>query len=119
MNRLLTSILVMTLFLTGAHAQNTCQFVTGASFVADDGTFLGKATNSYASDSILNEFGSMEAHIRRQVSGTSLANMAVSFHLNHLSINLQISRLSSSKMDRLLDILQLIVCYRGHLILVY
>jgi hypothetical protein len=58
MNRLLTSILVMTLFLTAAHAQNTCQFVTGASFVADDGTFLGKATNSYASDSILNEFGS-------------------------------------------------------------
>lgn len=45
-------------FLIGsASAQDACQSVAGASFIADDGTFLGTATSKYDSDSILNEYG--------------------------------------------------------------
>lgn len=40
------------------YAQNFCQIVSGASVIAEDGTFLGKLTNQYSSDSVLNEYGS-------------------------------------------------------------
>jgi hypothetical protein len=39
------------------HAQDLCQIIAGASVIADDGKFLGRLTNSYSADSILNEYG--------------------------------------------------------------
>jgi hypothetical protein len=51
-------LLVASLLVYGqAHAQDLCQIVAGATLVADDGKFLGRLTNSYSSDSILNEYG--------------------------------------------------------------
>ncbi len=38
-------------------AQDVCSIVHGAAVVADDGKFLGKLTNKFDSESILNEFG--------------------------------------------------------------
>ncbi len=49
--------LAMLLPLASAQAQDLCQLIAGASVVADDGTFLGKLSNRYSSDSILNEYG--------------------------------------------------------------
>ena len=37
--------------------QDVCSRLTGASIVANDGTFLGNLTNSYDSKSVLNEYG--------------------------------------------------------------
>ncbi|MAG31020.1 MAG: hypothetical protein CL908_09040 [Deltaproteobacteria bacterium] len=39
------------------HAEGICEAIDGASIVAEDGTFLGRVRNAYASDSILNEYG--------------------------------------------------------------
>lgn len=49
--------LAVLLPLAPAHAQDLCQLIAGASVVADDGKFLGKLSNRYSSDSILNEYG--------------------------------------------------------------
>ena len=51
-------LLIAGLFSLGqAHGQNVCDVIAGATLVADDGTLLGRLTNSYSSDSILNEYG--------------------------------------------------------------
>jgi hypothetical protein len=53
------SLILILLLCTSAvgHAQDLCQFISGASLVAQDGKFLGKLTSQYSSDSILNEYG--------------------------------------------------------------
>ena len=38
-------------------AQDVCSALKGATVVADDGTYLGKIDSPYASESILNEYG--------------------------------------------------------------
>ncbi|NOG32866.1 hypothetical protein HLB35_15840 [Halomonas sp. TBZ9] len=40
-----------------ASASSLCSAVSGAKVVAEDGTYLGEITDEYASDSILNEYG--------------------------------------------------------------
>lgn len=39
------------------HTQNTIDYFYGSVIIAEDGTFLGKITNEYDSDSIFNEYG--------------------------------------------------------------
>ncbi len=47
------------LFAPGvAQAQSVCQAIAGASIVADDGTYLGRIESQYATESVLNEYGS-------------------------------------------------------------
>jgi hypothetical protein len=43
---------------SAAPANDICSIIVGATIVADDGTYLGKISNQYDSDSILNEYGS-------------------------------------------------------------
>lgn len=51
-------LLLACLFLPQAlFAQSVCEIFDGAIVVADDGKYLGKITNSYDSESILNEYG--------------------------------------------------------------
>jgi hypothetical protein len=38
-------------------AQSACDIIAGGTIIADDGTLLGRLTNSYSADSILNEYG--------------------------------------------------------------
>jgi hypothetical protein len=38
--------------------EDVCADISRASVIADDGTYLGKVENPYASESILNEYGS-------------------------------------------------------------
>ena len=40
-----------------AMAQNLCQFVAGAIVIASDGKYLGRISNQYDADSIMNEYG--------------------------------------------------------------
>ena len=48
---------VCVLFCHPVKAQDLCQIIAGAAIVANDGTFLGRLTDSYSADSILNEYG--------------------------------------------------------------
>lgn len=41
-----------------APANNVCSVIAGATIVASDGKYLGKITNQYDSDSVLNDYGS-------------------------------------------------------------
>ena len=53
--------LIATLFFAltcnAAIAQSACEIIAGCTIIADDGTLLGRLTNSYSADSILNEYG--------------------------------------------------------------
>jgi hypothetical protein len=40
-----------------AQAQDICQFVANAAIVAHDGKYLGRISNQYSADSVLNEYG--------------------------------------------------------------
>ena len=51
------SLFAWLLLVSAVGAQDLCQLIAGASVIADDGTFLGKLTSEYSSDSILNEYG--------------------------------------------------------------
>lgn len=56
MRHLLFCILIM---VGAAHANELCPTVSGAKLIAQDdkNTYLGEISNSYASDSIFNEYG--------------------------------------------------------------
>jgi hypothetical protein len=43
--------------LVQAPVTNVCAVIAGASIFADDGTYLGRFTNRFDSESVLNEFG--------------------------------------------------------------
>ena len=49
--------LLAALTFGAANAQSVCEIVAGGTVIADDGTLLGRLTNSYSSDSILNAYG--------------------------------------------------------------
>lgn len=52
-------LLFMLLIAGAAHADEVCLIVSGAKLIAQDNenTYLGEIKNSYASDSIFNEYG--------------------------------------------------------------
>lgn len=49
--------ILVALACTVANAQSACDIIAGGTVIADDGTLLGRLTNSYSADSILNEYG--------------------------------------------------------------
>ena len=54
--KLIATLLVALAFNTAA-AQSACEVIAGGTIIADDGTLLGRLTNSFSADSILNEYG--------------------------------------------------------------
>ena len=50
-------LMTVTVLSTPARSQNICQIVAGAVIVADDGKYLGRISNKYDSESVLNEYG--------------------------------------------------------------
>lgn len=58
MNVLVLVLLASLVVVSTARAQDLCDLIEGASVIAHDGKFLGKLTNQYSADSILNEYGS-------------------------------------------------------------
>lgn len=57
---ILKAILVMAVawpFASPSSASGLCDRLQGMAIVAQDGTFLGRITNEYDSDSVLNEYG--------------------------------------------------------------
>lgn len=51
-------ILLAFLLQGPAYSQDICEAIIGGSVIAGDGKFLGKLTNQYDSESVLNEYGS-------------------------------------------------------------
>lgn len=53
-------LIIFLILISGAgHANEVCSIVSGAKLIAqdDENTYLGEITNSYAGDSIFNEYG--------------------------------------------------------------
>ncbi len=95
--------LLIVLFLSGclniptpqggytAPANNVCAVIAGATIVASDGKYLGKITNQYDLDSILNDYGSYGG----TYSATSIWNKYGSYG-GEYSVNSPFNELSSS-----------------------
>jgi hypothetical protein len=49
--------LITTAFSINAYPQNVCQIIAGAVIIAHDGKYLGKLSNKYEAESVLNEYG--------------------------------------------------------------